>query len=43
LVFFLRKQNSPQSAPLVPKPAFSGPQDVPLLKQENKLTQFLEL
>jgi hypothetical protein len=43
LVFFLRKQNRPQVAPLASKPAFSGPADDPLLKQENKLPQFLEL
>jgi len=35
LVFFLHKQNRPQLAPLVPKPAFSGPPDVPLLKRKQ--------
>lgn len=43
LVFFLHKQNRRKLGPLVPKPAFSGPPDVPLLEQENKLPQFLEL
>jgi len=43
LVFSLRKQNRPQLAPSVPKPAFSGPPAVPLLKQGNKLPQFLQL